>query len=135
MSNYIVTQNKNFFDSSNFECIKIKKSQFKKINKKEKINIFLYDNEKNKLYGTYEIDLNTKTEEDSFLYLNIIDTYKKRRGIYYNLEEKYNDFSIYNIDENIFYKLKERLILLNENLSQTFLSCTVEKYKIYLKHF
>ena len=129
MSNYIVTQNKNFFDSSNFECIKIKKSQFKKINKKEKINIFLYDNEKNKLYGTYEIDLNTKTEEDSFLYLNITDTYKKRRGIYYNLEEKYNDFLIYNIDENIFYKLKERLILLNENLSQTFLSCTVEKHK------
>ncbi|MBW5398924.1 CHAT domain-containing protein, partial [Brachyspira pilosicoli] len=53
MSNYIITQNKNFFDSSNFECIKIKKTQFKKINKKEKINIFLYDNEKNKLYGTY----------------------------------------------------------------------------------
>ncbi|MBW5383699.1 CHAT domain-containing protein, partial [Brachyspira pilosicoli] len=77
MSNYIITQNKNFFDSSNFECIKIKKTQFKKINKKEKINIFLYDNEKNKLYGTYEIDLNTKTEEDNFLYLNITDTYKK----------------------------------------------------------
>ena len=129
MSNYIITQNKNFFDSSNFECIKIKKNQLKKINKKEKINIFLYDNEKNKLYGTYEIDLNTKTEEDSFLYLNITDTYKKRRGIYYNLKEKYNDFSIYNIDENIFYKLKERLILLNENISQTFLSCSIEKHK------
>ncbi|WP_157150946.1 CHAT domain-containing protein [Brachyspira sp. SAP_772] len=137
MSNYIITQNKNFFDSSNFECIKIKKSQLKKINKKEKINIFLYDNEKNKLYGTYEIDLNKKTEKDNFLYLNITDTYKKRRGIYYNLEEKYNDFSIYNIDENIFYKLKERLILLNENLSQTFLSCTVEKQnkKDYIFHY
>ena len=37
MSNYIVTQNKNFFGSSNFECIKIKKSQLKKINKKKKL--------------------------------------------------------------------------------------------------
>ena len=48
-------------------------------------------------------------------------------------EEKYSDFSVYEIDSNTFSKLRDRLVLLNDNISQTFFSYSIEndvfKYK------
>ena len=89
------------------------------------------------LYGTiigligaallvFFVYLNKKNNED-FLYIKITDNYKRRRGIYYKLDKKYKDFSIYEIDNKTFLKLKNGLDLLNENISQTFFSCQVEK--------
>ena len=130
---YIVTQNKEYFFNHNIEYISLKNSSVKKIIKNTKkenglINIFLYDDDKNKLYGYYEIDLcnenNKREEEYTNIYIN--DNYKRRRGIYYKLEEKYSDFSVYEIDIKTFSKLKDRLIVLNDNISQTFFSCSIE---------
>ncbi|WP_297203987.1 CHAT domain-containing protein [uncultured Brachyspira sp.] len=136
---YIVTQNRDYFLSHNMEYISLKNSSLKKILKIIKkdnnhVNIFLYDNEKNKLYGYYEIDLKNNIQEDKdYTNIYISDNYKRRRGIYYNLENKYSDFSIYEIDYKTFSKLKDRLIILNDNISQTFFSCSIEnnifKYK------
>ena len=136
---YIVTQNRDYFLSHNMEYISLKNSSLKKILKIIKkdnnhVNIFLYDNEKNKLYGYYEIDLKNNIQEDKdYTNIYISDNYKRRRGIYYNLENKYSDFSIYEIDYRTFSKLKDRLIILNDNISQTFFSCSIEnnifKYK------
>ena len=136
---YIVTQNRDYFLSHNMEYISLKNSSLKKILKIIKkdnnhVNIFLYDNEKNKLYGYYEIDLKNNIQEDKdYTNIYISDIYNRRRGIYYNLENKYSDFSIYEIDYKTFSKLKDRLIILNDNISQTFFSCSIEnnifKYK------
>ena len=136
---YIITQNRDYFLSHNMEYISLKNSSLKKILKIIKkdnnhVNIFLYDNEKNKLYGYYEIDLKNNIQEDKdYTNIYISDNYKRRRGIYYNLENKYSDFSIYEIDYKTFSKLKDRLIILNDNISQTFFSCSIEnnifKYK------
>ena len=136
---YIVTQNRDYFLSHNMEYISLKNSSLKKILKIIKkdnnhVNIFLYDDEKNKLYGYYEIDLKNNIQEDKdYTNIYISDNYKRRRGIYYNLENKYSDFSIYEIDYKTFSKLKDRLIILNDNISQTFFSCSIEnnifKYK------
>ena len=136
---YIITQNRDYFLSHNMEYISLKNSSLKKILKIIKkdnnhVNIFLYDNEKNKLYGYYEIDLKNNIQEDKdYTNIYISDNYKRRRGIYYNLENKYSDFSIYEIDYRTFSKLKDRLIILNDNISQTFFSCSIEnnifKYK------
>ena len=128
---YIVTQNRDYFLSHNMEYITLKNSYAKKILKSIKkdnslINIFIYDNDKNKLYGYYEIDFNNRKQiDDNYISINISDNYKRRRGIYYKLEEKYSDFSIYEIDLKTFSKLKDRLILLNDNISQTFFSCAI----------
>ena len=129
---YIVTQNRDYFLSHNMEYITLKNSSIKKIFKNNKknnslINIFLYDNDKNKLYGYYEIDFsNRKQIDNNYTSINISDNYKRRRGIYYKLEDKYSDFSIYEIDSKTFSKLKDRLILLNDNISQTFFSCSID---------
>ena len=129
---YILTQNRDYFLSHNMEYITLKNSSIKKILKNEKkddsiINVFLYDNDKNKLYGYYEIDFNNKKEtDDNYTNISINDNYKRRRGIYYKLEDKYSDFSIYKIDSKTFSKLRDRLILLNDNISQTFLSCSID---------
>ncbi|OEJ13824.1 CHAT domain-containing protein [Brachyspira hampsonii] len=130
---YIVTQNREYFLSHHIEYISLKNTSVKKIEKSLKkdesfINIFLYDNEKNKLYGYYEIDLNNKNNEMSnkdYTNIYITDNYKRRRGIYYKLEYKYSDFAIYEIDSKTFSKLRDRLILLNDNISQTFFSCSI----------
>ena len=133
IKSYIITQNKEYF-SKNSEYIKIKNSNIKKIIKNGNIiNAFLYEEEKNKLYGYYKIDLNdldnskNKKNNDDFAYLKITDNYKRRRGIYYKLEKKYIDFSLFEIDDKTFLKLKNGLDLLNENISQTFFSCSIEK--------
>ena len=129
---YIVTQNREYFLSHNIEYISLKNSSLKKILKAIKknnhsINIFLYDNDKNKLYGYYEIDLNNQTQSNKdYTDIYITDNYKRRRGIYYKLEDKYSDFSIYEIDYKTFSKLRDRLIILNDNISQTFFSCSIE---------
>ena len=131
---YIITQNREYFLSHNIEYISLKNSSIKKLCKtidknNSIINIFLYDNNKNKLYGYYEIDLlssNNKKLNNNYTNIYIIDNYKRRRGIYYKLEKKYLDFSIYEIDNKTYLKLKDRLIVLNENISQTFFSCTIE---------
>ena len=131
---YIITQNREYFLSHSIEYFSLKNTSVKKILKNLKkdesfINIFLYDNDKNKLYGYYEIDLNNKKNEASdkdYTNIYITDNYKRRRGIYYKLEEKYTDFSIYEIDYKTFSKLKDRLIVLNDNISQTFFSCTID---------
>ena len=128
---YIVTQNREYFLSHNIEYISLKNSSLKKILKAIKkdnhsINIFLYDNDKNKLYGYYEIDLNNQTQSSKdYTDIYITDNYKRRRGIYYKLEDKYSDFSIYEIDYKTFSKLKDRLIILNDNISQTFFSFSI----------
>ncbi|WP_295162994.1 CHAT domain-containing protein [uncultured Brachyspira sp.] len=135
---YIATQNRDYFLSHNREYITLKNTSIKKILKNlgknnSLINVFLYDNDKNKLYGYYEIDLYNKKNKDDYADIYINDHYKRRRGIYYKLEEKYSDFSVYEIDNKVFYKLKDRLIVLNDNISQTFFSCSIEnnifKYK------
>ena len=129
IKSYIITQNKEYF-SKNSEYVKLKNSNIKKIIKNGNIiNAFLYEEEKNKLYGYYEIDLNdlNKKNNEDFLYIKITDNYKRRRGIYYKSEKKHNDFSLFEIDEKTFLKLKNGLDLLNENISQTFFSCQVEK--------
>lgn len=139
IKSYIITQNKEYF-SKNSEYIKLKNSYIKKIIKDSNIiNAFLYDNEKNKLYGHYEIDFNNFSDlnnnkiikidkkNEEFFYIKIADNYKRRRGIYYKLDKKYGDFSLYEIDEKTFLKLKNGLSLLNENISQTFFSCSIEK--------
>ena len=133
---YIITQNRDYFLSHSMEYISLKNSYLKKISKKDNniINIFLYDNDKNKLYGYYEIDLNNNKESNKdYTNIYITDNYKRRRGIYYKLKEKYSDFSIYEIDYKTFSKLRDRLIILNDNISQTFFSCSIEnnifKYK------
>lgn len=133
IKSYIITQNREYF-SKNSEYIKLKNSEIKKLIKNGNIiNAFLYEEEKNKLYGYYEIDLNdlensnNKKNKDDFAFIKITDNYKRRRGIYYKLDKKYKDFSIYEIDNKTFLKLKNGLALLNENISQTFFSCQVEK--------
>ena len=129
IKSYIITQNREYF-SKNSEYIKLKNSEIKKLIKNGNIiNAFLYEEEKNKLYGYYEIDLNNlnKKNNEDFLYIKITDNYKRRRGVYYKLDKKYKDFSIYEIDNKTFLKLKNGLALLNENISQTFFSCQVEK--------
>lgn len=129
---YIVSQNRDYFLSHSREYITLKNSSVKKISKNIKkdnsiINIFLYDDDKNKLYGYYEIDFNNKKQADeNYTNIYINDNYKRRRGIYYKLEEKYSDFSVYEIDNKTFSKLKDRLIVLNDNISQTFFSCSIE---------
>ena len=51
IKSYIITQNKEYF-SKNSEYIKLKNSSVKKIIKNGNIiNAFLYEEEKNKLYG------------------------------------------------------------------------------------
>ena len=67
---YIITQNREYFLSHSIEYFSLKNTSVKKILKNLKkdescINIFLYDNEKNKLYGYYEIDLKSKKNEAS----------------------------------------------------------------------
>ena len=141
---YIITQNWDYFSSHNREFITLKNSSVKKILKSIKkdnfiVNIFLYDDDKNKLYGYYEADFNNKKEiDDNYTNIYIRDNYKRRRGIYYKLEQKYSDFSIYEIDTNIFSKLRDRLIVLNDNISQTFFSCSIEnsifKYRAIETH-
>ncbi|WP_300716236.1 CHAT domain-containing protein [uncultured Brachyspira sp.] len=137
---YIITQNRDYFLSHNKEFITLKNSSVKKIAKKIKkdnsiINIFLYDDDKNKLYGYYEIDFNNKKQADeNYTNISINDNYKRRRGIYYRLEDKYSDFSIYEIDNKTFSKLKDRLIVLNDNISQTFLSCSIDIDKNTFKY-
>ncbi|WP_297298809.1 CHAT domain-containing protein [uncultured Brachyspira sp.] len=137
---YIITQDRDYFLSHSIEYISLKNSSIKKILKVLKkdnsiINIFLYDDEKNKLYGYYEVDLNNDKKETDKDHTNIYieDNYKRRRGIYYKLEEKYSDFSVYEIDSNTFSKLRDRLVVLNDNISQTFFSYSIEndifKYK------
>lgn len=133
IKSYIITQNKEYF-SKNSEYIKLKNSSVKKIIKNGSfINAFLYEEEKNKLYGYYEIDLNNlnnsknKKVKDDFLLVKIMDDYKRRRGIYYKSDKKFGDFSLYEIDYKTFLKLKNGLALLNENISQTFFSCSIEK--------
>ena len=125
---YIITQNKEYF-SKNSEYIKLKNSNIKKIIKNGNIiNAFLYEEEKNKLYGYYEIDLNNLSKKnDDFAYIKITDNYKRRRGLYYKANKKYKDFSLLEIDDKTFFKLKNGLTLLNENISQTFFSCSIEK--------
>lgn len=59
--------------------------------------------------------------------VKITDNYKRRRGIYYKSDKKCSDFSLYEIDYKTFLKLKDGLNLLNENISQTFFSCSIEK--------
>ena len=128
IKSYIITQNREYF-SKNSEYVKLKNSEIKKLIKNGNIiNAFLYEEEKNKLYGYYEIDLNNlnKKNNEDFLYIKITDNYKRRRGVYYKLDKKYKDFSIYEIDNKTFLKLKNGLALLNENISQTFFSCQVE---------
>ena len=132
IKSYIITQNKEYF-SKNSECIKLKNSIIKKIIKNGNIiNAFLYEEEKNKLYGYYEIDLNDldnskNKNKGDFAFIKITDNYKRRRGIYYKLNKKYIDFSLFEIDDKTFLKLKNGLDLLNENISQTFFSCSIEK--------
>ena len=128
IKSYIITQNKEYF-SKNSEYIKLKNSNIKKIIKNGNIiNAFLYEEEKNKLYGYYEIDLNNLSKKnDDFAYIKITDNYKRRRGLYYKADKKYKDFSLSEIDDKTFLKLKNGLTLLNENISQTFFSCSIEK--------
>ena len=105
------------------EYITLKNSYIKKILKNTKkynslINIFLYDDDKNKLYGYYEIDFsNRKQIDDNYTSISISDNYKRRRGIYYKLEGKYSDFSIYEIDLKTFSKrvLIPKYPLINTN--------------------
>ena len=85
IKSYIITQNREYF-SKNSEYIKLKNSEIKKLIKNGNIiNAFLYEEEKNKLYGYYEIDLNdlNKKNNEDFLYIKITDNYKRRRGVYY----------------------------------------------------
>ncbi|WP_300365247.1 CHAT domain-containing protein [Brachyspira sp.] len=129
---YIVSQNRDYFLSHSREYITLKNSSVKKISKNIKkdnsiINIFLYDDDKNKLYGYYKIDFNNKKQlDENYTNISISDNYERRRGIYYQLEDKYSDFSVYEIDNKTFSKLKDRLIVLNDNISQTFFSCSIE---------
>ena len=93
IKSYIITQNREYF-SKNSEYIKLKNSEIKKLIKNgNTINAFLYEEEKNKLYGYYEIDLNNlnKKNNEDFLYIKITDNYKRRRGIYYKLDKKYKE--------------------------------------------
>ena len=73
IKSYIITQNREYF-SKNSEYIKLKNSEIKKLIKNGNIiNAFLYEEEKNKLYGYYEIDLNNlnKKNNEDFLYIKI----------------------------------------------------------------
>ena len=97
IKSYIITQNREYF-SKNSEYIKLKNSEIKKLIKNGNIiNAFLYEEEKNKLYGYYEIDLNdldnsnNKKNKDDFAFIKITDNYKRRRGVYYKLDKKYKE--------------------------------------------
>lgn len=130
VNKHIITQNKDYFLSNLISIISLKKETFKKLKRQNKglEKIFLYDFNKEKLYGPYTIDLNMHYESDDKNYENVyIKHENKRRGIYFNDGRKYSDFSIYDININAYEKFKERLYVLNSPMSQTFLSCSIKK--------
>ena len=71
IKSYIITQNREYF-SKNSEYIKLKNSEIKKLIKNGNIiNAFLYEEEKDKLYGYYEIDLNNLNKKNNEDFLTI----------------------------------------------------------------
>ena len=134
---HIITQNESFFIDSRIMTFSIKCSDFDKIKKTSKnIIFFLYDYNKKKIYGHYNLDLNNIYDikkEDKKIEFNIKS--KRRRGVYYLDDSKvYKDFSVYKIDESTYNSIDFKLSVLNKPITQAFFDVSIRNNIIKYKY-
>ncbi len=105
----------------------------------QEISIFLYDHDKNKIYGIYSLKNNIISKNCNNCNTITLAESSFRRGIFYSDDnsknnKKYKDFSIYKIDENTHKNIYEKLNIINGPVRHSILTTSLKKDIFSIKY-